>query len=155
MISNILEIKKSTLPEGEDEPIVVDNNLRRHWNDYTLWLASKGLKGNPKLDKAGVADATIEEYRKVNPKTLISKAAIPIIQKEFQNYRQSIIDKVKKGKAQFGLGTNEENFMKELSIVDSIAGSKTSSHHFPDEYLRTFENGKLISTENKGFAVNK
>ncbi len=141
-----------TVNPSEENPITVDNTLRRHWNDYTRWLESKKLRGNPELDKGGKWEQVLEQYRKENPMTLINKKTIPIIQKEFQNYRNYVIDKVKRGKASFGTGTNENNFLKDLSIVDSIAGSKTTAHNFPDEYLQTFEKGNLINTQKLGFA---
>ena len=138
-----------------EEPVVpvVDNNLRKEWNNYTNWLASKGLKGHPSLDTGGKWEQALEMYRKENPKTILNKHIIPVIQKDFQNYRNFVIDKVKKGQGQFGAGTDETNFMKNLSVVDGIAGSKTTNFQYPNEYLQTLENGKVISSENKGFAT--
>lgn len=141
--------KKTT----EDPPVQVDNNLRREWNNYTTYLASKGLKGHPSLDTGGRWEQALEMYRKDFPKTILNKALIPAIQKDFSNYRNFVLDKYKQGKAVFEKGTDENNFMKDLSIVDGIAGSKTTSHNFPDEYLQTFENGNLINKQKLGFAT--
>lgn len=145
-----LRITKKVITE--DPSTQVDNNLRREWNKYVNHLQAKGLRGNPVLDKDGAWNVALEQYRKENPTTILTKEKIPIIQKEFQNYRQYVLDKIKQGKGQFAVGTNENNFMQDLSKVDGVAGSLTTKHSFPDEFLNTFEKGKLISTENKGFA---
>jgi len=141
------------MPEKENPQIT--NKLRKDWNDYTDWLALRGMKGNPKLDKGGEWAKWIDKYKQENPNTLVSHETITPIQNEFQKYRQYALDEIKAGRGKFADGTNENNFMKALSIVDGIAGQRTTSFKFPSQYLDTFENGKLINTENKGFAVAK
>lgn len=139
-------------PTPTPEPIV-DNNLRKAWNDYTMWLSKQGMRGKPELDKGGLGFLMIDKYRKEHPETPISKEVIPVIQKEFGNYRQYAIDQIKKGKASFAPNTNEQNFMKDLSIVDGIPGQRTTSFSFPESYLTTFENNQNKGTVNQGFAT--
>lgn len=138
----------------------VDNNLRKAWNDYTLWLEKKGLKGHPDLDKNNKSFEILEQYRKENPSTPLTKEIIPVIQKDFQNYRQWVLDKTKlpkgtPGRVELSAGVNEDNFMKDLSIVDGIAGQRTTSFSYPSAFLDTREQGQIIARENQGFSVAK
>ena len=140
------------VPTPATEP-VIDNNIRKAWNDYTLWLSKQGMRGKPELDKGGLGFLMIDKYRKENPNTPITKEIIPAIQKEFGNYRQYAINQIKQGKASFAPNTNEQNFMKDLSIVDGIPGQRTTSFSFPESYLTTFENQQNKGTVNQGFAT--
>ena len=144
--------------EAPKEAAVVDNSVRKNWNDYILWLEKKGVKGSPELDKGTNALQALEAYRKENPSTLLTKELIPVIQKDFSGYRQAVIDKMKAGKAEFAPGTNEQNFMSHLSVVDGIPGSRTTSFSYPAEYLQTLEKNaknEVIkkTVENKGFVA--
>jgi hypothetical protein len=151
--------KPKVIASGPEKPGAptpsVDNKLRRDWNDYTAWLEKQGMKGNPQLDKGGLGFTLLEKYRKENPATTVTKEAIPVIQQEFQKYKQYALDRIKAKKAMFSEGTNEQNFMKNLSVVDGIPGQYTTSFAFPPAYLTTFENGKQISTEKTEFAPSK
>jgi len=141
--------------KGGDEPQVT-NQLRKDWNDYVAYLDRKGLKGKPELDKNNFGFKVLEDYRKENPETTITKETIPVIQKEFSNYRDYSLSKIKAGKAGFAPGVTEENYMRALSIVDGIPGQRTTSYSFPLEYMKTLENGQVTQIENKGFStVNK
>lgn len=146
---------KDDKKEGGKEPQMT-NEIRKGWNDYVNFLDKKGLKGKPELDKNGYGFQVLEEYRKENPNTPITKEMIPVIQKEFSNYRDWSLKRIKEGKAGFAPGVTEDNYMQSLSIVDGIPGQLTSRVSFPDSYIQTMENGKVISKENQGFAtVNK
>ncbi len=136
---------------GGDEP--VDNSIRKGWNEYINWLDSKGLKGKPELDKNNYGFKVLEEFRKEHPNSPITKERIPIIQKEFSNYRQWVLDKVKAGKADIG-NVKEEDFMKNLSITDGIPGQFTTAVKFPDEYLVTRDQSAgTQKIEKKGFST--
>lgn len=134
---------------------VVDNKFRSDWNEYVSWLSKKGYKGNPELDKNDLGGKMIDIYRKENPNTTVSRESIIPLQKEFQNYRQWVLDQAKAGKAQLAEGTTPDNFMKSLSIVDGIPGQRTTSFQFPQSYLQTLENGQTKSVENTGFSTIK
>lgn len=148
MATTKLRIVANVTPKEGDKP--VDNTIRQGWNDYISWLEKKGLKGHPSLDKNDLGGKMIDQYRKENPATPITRELIPTIQKEFGNYRNYVLAKVKAGGAKLE-GTTPENFMKALSIVDGIPGQRTTSFSFPNEYLTTFNNGQNTGTVNKGF----
>jgi len=139
--------------DGGDKQPQMTNDIRKAWNDYTHWLGQKGLQGKPELDKNNYGFKVLEDYRKENPDTPLTKDLIPVIQQEFSNYRDYSLDKIKKGKGAFGPGVNEENYMRALSVVDGIPGQRTTSFSFPSEYIALFDNGNLVSKENKGFAT--
>lgn len=139
------------VPTEGEKP--VDNKLRSDWNAYTQWLDKKGLKGSPQLDKGDMGGKMIDQYRKENPTTLVTRESIVPIQKEFSKYRDYVLNEIKNKRAQFTPGANENNFMKDLSVVDGIPGQRTTSFAFPDSYLQTFLNDKLISTKNQGFVT--
>jgi hypothetical protein len=151
---SLSEIKSIDTPNGNYKP--VDNRLREHWNQYVDWLEKKGMKGSPALDKGDLGGKMIDIYRMENPTTLVSRQSIVPIQNEFSKYRQYTLNEIRNKRAELAPGVKEEDFMKNLSIVDNIPGQRTTSFKFPDEYLKTFLNGQLVGTEKKGFAtVNK
>ena len=139
-------------PITDDKP-QVSNKLRQDWNNYTQWLAERGMKGHPSLDTNGTWKVWIDKYRKENPTTTVSVDTIPIIQSEFSKYRDWALGEIKAGRAAFAPQTNEKNFLTNLSQIDGIAGQRTTSFKFPESYLKTFNDGKLESIANKGFAV--
>jgi len=154
LANSVIALNKS----GDKKPapeIIIDNTIREGWNDYVKWLDSKGMKGHPDLDKNDLGLKMIDQYRKENPKTPITRELVIPIQKEFSKYRDYALGQVDAGKAVLADGVTRDNFLKHLSIVDGLPGQRTTSFSFPNEYLKTFEKGKLIGTENKGFAIAK
>lgn len=133
---------------------VITNQNRTDWNNYIDWLESKGLKGNPRLDTNNYGVRMINEYRRQVPNTTVSPEMIIPLQKDFGKYREYVINKIKSGKGAFSPGTNEDNFMKNLSVVDGIPGQRTTSFKFPSEYL-TFINGTDSTTSRVGYATIK
>lgn len=132
---------------------VLSNKNRQDWNEYITWLRSKGLAGNPALDRNGYGIQVLQQYIKQNPKTSLTVDLVQPIQEDFSNYRNYALQQIKSGKSTFANGVNENNFMQSLSQLDNYAGSKTTSHIFPREYLTYIENSKPISTVDKGFVV--
>ena len=126
--------------------------LKKDWNSYQLWLKSKGLAGKPELDK-GVGDQNlgmqyVKQYKKENPASLVSPETIAEVQGHFKNYRDYAIQQLREKKAMLNDPKNpngryvapDENldfFMKDLSKVDNIPGSKTTSWQFPPSFLTT------------------
>ncbi len=153
-MNSLLNGKPNALVVDPNQPLI-DNRIRTDWNNYVTWLEKKGYKGHPDLDKNDLGGKMIDQYRKENPTTLVSRETIPAIQKEFSNYRDWTLNEIKNGRASLAPGVTPENYMKALSIVDGIAGQRTTSFRFPDAYLTTFNNGKSLGTVNQGFATVK
>lgn len=150
MQTNYLLSAKKVLsgdPVGSDKP-PVSNKTRQDWNDYVNWLDKKGLKGHPSLDHNDNGFKMIDQYRKENPSTSISRESVIPIQKEFSNYRNYAIQQIEKGGGQFAPGVNKDNFLRALSTIDGIPGQRTTSYQFPSGYM-TDMNTK--ETKNKGF----
>lgn len=148
----------SALGDPKDAPKSspkIDNNTRAAWNDYISWLDKKGLKGSPALDHNDLGGKMIDEYRKEHPDTPITREMVVPIQKEFSNYRNWAINQIESGKGAYAPGANKDNFLKSLSVVDGIPGQRTTSFSFPSAYLNTFNNGKLVNTQNQGFATTQ
>lgn len=135
---------------GGGDPVQpkVDNKLRAAWNDYVSWLDKKGLKGNPSLDHNDLGMKMIDEYRKENPDTPLTRNSVIPIQQEFSKYRDYALNQIQQGKIGFAPGTNKDNFLKSLSIVDGIPGQRTTSYTFPSGYMKDMNTGE---TKNKGF----
>ncbi|HMW10866.1 MAG TPA: hypothetical protein PJ987_10545 [Bacteroidia bacterium] len=147
-------LKDGAKPDGKKE-IVIDNKIREGWNSYVDWLEAKGLKGNPSLDKDDFGGQMIDKYKLENPDSPISREMIIPIQKDFIVYRDFVLEEVKNKKARLADGVTPETFMKDLSVVDGIAGQKTTKFKFPFKYLETYMGDKLEKKENKGFSVTE
>jgi len=147
-------LKDGAKPDGKKE-IVIDNKIREAWNSYVDWLEAKGLKGNPSLDKDDFGGQMIDKYKLENPDSPISREMIIPIQKDFIVYRDFVLEDVKNKKARLADGVTPETFMKDLSVVDGIAGQKTTKFKFPFKYLETYMGDKLEKKENKGFSVTE
>ncbi len=137
---------------GKSDPPLSNKN-RQDWNNYITWLKGQGLAGNPALDKGGYGIQVLQHYIKNNPNTSLTVDMVQPIQSDFSNYRNYALDQIKSGKGAFAQGVNESNFMQELSQLDNYAGSKTTKHFFPREYLTYMENQKPVSTIDKGFVA--
>lgn len=139
------------MPDNKKQP-VIDNNVRAAWNDYVGWLRQKGIAGHPELDKNGLGHSMLDQYLRENQGSYLSKDMIPAIQSDFQNLKAYSLDQVKKGKASFAEGVNEQNFMQNLSDADGYPGQFTTSHIYPREYMNYLdEQNKPIKTEDKDF----
>ena len=155
---------------GEDDPkknAEVSTKLRGDWNNYTTWLKGKGMQGHPSLDKNDLGGQMIDQYQKENPSTSISRATIAPIQQELSKYRDYSINELRNKRAMLVDSKNPsgrfvepnenlDNYMKDLSQVDGIAGQKSTRISFPLSYLKTLDaNNKLIKNEKLGFAQTK
>ena len=166
MANAISEGLSGLVKTGDPVKKEIGNQEMQDWNNYTSWLEKKGLKGSPALDKSDLGGKMIDLYRKENPDTTVSREIVPAIQQGFSKYRDNAINDLRTHKAQMNDDPkdpnkgrwvdpkeNLDNFMKDLSIVDGIAGSLTTRHKFPDEYLNKIINGKLVSKDRVGFAL--
>lgn len=142
-------MKLRVKPSPEEMPI--SNRTRQDWNDYIDWLDKNGVKGHPSLDHNDLGFKMIEQYRKVNPSTSITKDMVVPIQKEFSKYRDYALKQVDKGEVQLAQGTTKDNFLKALSTVDGIPGQRTTSYKFPVGYMKDMNTGDV---QNKGFMTS-
>lgn len=133
----------------------VDNEGRTAWNNYVEWLQKKGMAGKPELDKNDLGKQLLNQYMTEVPNSGLTKDNVVPIQKDFQNYRTWAINKgIPSGAIAFDTanGANPQNFMQNLSKIDGYPGSNTTLHQFPDAYLKSYNNGKLLSNTNLGYA---
>jgi len=154
MVTSLEQLDKvlNSMGSGGDEPPVT-NQQRNAWNQYVQYLQKRGIAGDPKLDRNGLGKNLFLQYIKDNPNTGLTEDSPMAIQHDFANYRQWAINQIKSGKGEYAPGTDENTFMKELSQIDGYAGSKTTRHLFPKSYMQTFEDGKKVKTEDRGFAT--
>jgi len=153
----IAEAALSSQGGGDDNPKpepAISNTHRQDWNSYIGWLDKKGLKGSPSLDHNDLGGQMIDQYRKENPNTSVSRDMVIPIQKEFGKYRDYALSQIQNGKGTFAPGTNKDNFLRSLSIVDNIPGQRTTSYSFPKAYMDTFENGQHTVTD-QGYATTQ
>jgi hypothetical protein len=150
-------IPEAALTTQTGDPVTppkVDNKIRQAWNDYVQFLQQKGLKGHPSLDHNGLGFKMIDEYRKEHPDTPLTKDMIVPIQQDFANYRNYALKQIQDGKAAFAPGTNKDNFLRALSVVDGIPGQRTTSFSYPQSFLDYNDNGKHTII-NQGYATAK
>ncbi len=119
---------------------IIDDKIKQEWNNYVGWMASKGMKGKPELDTNELGFKMLDQYKKENPSTILSREHILPIQKEFQTYRQKSLENIKAGKAKFD--GKEEDFMPGLSKLDGYPGMNTTSYTFPSATVTSIDNGK-------------
>lgn len=116
----------------------VTEQEQKDWNDYVDWLEKNNIKSHPDLDKGEGEDhnglKVLNQYIKLHPNTTLSSDMVPHIQKAFSDLRNNYLKAVKQGKAAFTEGTNEKNFLTDLSSVNGLPGSKTTKYKFPDKY---------------------
>lgn len=136
---------------GDPTAPPVDNKTRQDWNDYVDWLDKKGLKGHPSLDHNEKGFQMIDQYRKENPGTTVSREMVTPIQQEFSKYRDYALGQIQKGGGAFAPGTNKDNFLRALSTVDGIPGQRTTSYKFPLGYMKDMNTGEV---KNKGFMTS-
>lgn len=142
--------------DGDDKPTnTITNQNRQDWNNYIDYLKTKGLAGNPLLDKGGFGVQVLQDYIKNNPNTSLTVDMVKPIQSDFSNYRNFALDQVKQNKAAFAPNTNETNFMTELSKLDNYGGSLTTKHKFPLQYMQYIESNQPTRTVSQGFATTK
>lgn len=132
---------------GEDPPKSLTPQQRREWNQYVDFVAKKGYKGSPLLDKkeTGLATSLFNEFKKANPNTSISLDHVAAVQTEMQNLAKA----AQAFEARRG-NPNATKIMQGTSKIDSWPGSKTTSFKFPDMEETIFNNGAMTSNRNLG-----
>lgn len=160
---------------GGDADAIRAQKLKEQWNLFVDFAEKRGLKGHSDLDKGVGADNNgiklVKEFQAANPGTLITPENIPEIQKHLQNYRDYSINKLRtdplhnqivdsknpKGRPVLP-NENLDYYMKDLSKIDGIPGSRTTAYRFPTDFLTTIYKGsgdKVEKTEtiNRGLAT--
>lgn len=140
---------------GHEEEKPVTNQMREDFNKYVAWLDKRGMKGHPSLDKNNLGNNMLAKYIKETPGTSLTLDSVIPIQNEFTKYRNWSLDQISQGKAAFGEGVTEENYLRDLTKVDGIPGQRTTSYTFPKQYLETFVDNKPVGVVDQGFATVK
>lgn len=146
--------KGGILGEGEGEnknsSLTVNSQILKEWNNFLDFVNKKGMKGSKDLDLKDkkLGQSLFTEYKKTNPNSPLSYEYVAPVQKAISQYRSTMIEKFKTGKASLSkgldVGPNYENFMQDLSKVDGWFGSKTSSWKFPQAYIETYNSDKQL-----------
>lgn len=110
---------------------------KENWNRFIDYLEKAGYKGSTALDNkdTNLGKTLIAKYNSLYPKQAVNYEDVPAVQTELQNYRQSLVNKWKAGKANSDGVKSEDEIMPGLSQVDGWLGSKTSSYRFPSATL--------------------
>lgn len=141
---------------------VINDDLMTEWNNYVSWLGP--LKGSPELDNNGLGLKKLDEYKKSNPNTILTKESIPTIQNSLKQYREWAIQQHKDKKLNINdsVAPDYSNFMPFISEYekkgkkwgDGYPGQYTTSVLFPYEYINNVQTGfaknKLASFYNGG-----
>lgn len=142
------------MPDDNKPQPQITNRTRSDWNDYIKYLRSIGIAGDPSLDRNGVGKQYLAEYIQNNPNTSLTPDIISPIQADLLKYKDYALNQVKLGKAVFQNGVNADNFMQDLSPEDGYAGSLTTQHLYPKQYLEYLDQqSNLLTTQDKGFAT--
>lgn len=122
---------------GDLSPAALPIEKKQNWNNFIDYLDKAGYKGSTALDNrdTNLGKTLLAKYNTIYPKQAVSYDDVPSVQNELQNYRQSLINKWKAGKASSDGVKNEDDIMPGLSKVDGWLGSKTSSYRFPSATL--------------------
>jgi hypothetical protein len=139
--------RPSLLSGGGEDPQPLTPQQRREWNMYVDYVAKRGYRGYPLLDKkeTGLATSLFNEFKKENPNTTISLNNIASVQTEMQNLAKA----AQAFEARRG-NPNAANVMTGTSKIDSWPGSKTTSFKFPDMEQKMHQNSILTSHKNLG-----
>lgn len=135
----------------------LDASILAQWNNYIVWLKSKGLSGNKKMNNVAFSKSTLDEYNKEHPESKLTYDLVKPIQTQIKKYRQSIINYAKNGgQIEFVTKPNADysNFMSWAihTSEDGINGEFTSQFLFPKNYLVDLNTNK---TTDLGYATAK
>ena len=132
-----------------ETPSLTSEQMDR-WNRLISYSKQKGYSGMAELDhNPALRQKVFAEYNKANPDSTVSLDMVKQVQDEIQNYKSKVLQAMSTGGAKGSEGVNPSNFMKGISQVDGIFGSKTSSWQFPQAYMVDRATGEK---KNLGFA---
>ena len=106
---------------------------KQQWNQFVDYLEKSGYKGSPLLDNKSTAlgGKLIEQYKSANPNFSLGYDNVKDVQQDLQNYRDSLVNQYKQGKAVVDGVKSPDEIMFGISPVDGWLGSKTSNWKFP------------------------
>lgn len=123
-----------------EKPEIAKNNIS----------ANRVIAGDPSMDHNNMGMKVIQAYKKINPDFWVNDSNdVKKVQAQIRNYRNSLIQNFKQGKAVFDQqikGDNTfKNFMSDIEKtgIDGILGQVTSTFLFPGSYF-THIDGKHI-----------
>lgn len=121
---------------------------RNNWNKFLDFMASKGMGGNPELDKRDKTRGLeiLNEYNSLNPSAKVTPDFIPIAQYESHLIRrQQTFPGLQPEQSKYAFAKLAPQFLnKPLSPVDNWLGSYTSKQYYPT-YERAEEGKPKIS----------
>lgn len=108
---------------------------RNNWNQFLDFLGSKGMGGNPELDKRDRTRGLelLNEFNKQNPKNKIDPSFIPKAQYEsFMIRKQLTFPGLTPEQSNYAFSNLSPQFRnREISDVDNWLGSYTSKQYYP------------------------
>lgn len=132
------------------------------WNGFVDYVDQKGYKGSTELDNRNqnLSRSLWNDYSRSIGSELKYDEFIPRVQTSIEDYRNRAIERIKNGQATLNNYSTDEvnsqdfdwdkNFMKDLSVVDGWAGSKTTSWKFPVNMTKA----KQVRMNKDGGAIN-
>lgn len=131
------------------------------WNNFIMWLKSKGLAGNPKMDHIAFSQQAMTAYKQENPDSKISYDIVRPVQTQIKNFRQYSINKIRQGKMDvkpvkdFNLAPDYSNYMDWVNKTteDGILGQYTSQFMFPKYYITYMTDANRGVTTDMGYST--
>lgn len=120
------------MAQGPPQPPLTPQQ-KAQWNSFLDYLEKIGYKGSPLLDNKNTALGAklLDQYRGINPDFNLTYDNVKDVQQELQDYRNTLVNQFKQGKAVVDGVKSADEIMAGLSPVDGWLGSKTSSWRFP------------------------
>lgn len=79
------------------------------WNAFINWLKANKYSGSLRMDNIDYSRGVLAQYRKINPNFYITldnyTEKVEAVQKTLRDYKQSLIDMIKKGDKSVNIGT--------------------------------------------------
>lgn len=141
-----MKIRVATTTTTEDpSPKDLTPQQRKEWNQYVDWIAAKGMKGSPLLDRGDTGLQYFNQFLKENPSVTLRPEHIKAIQQEVEGIAQKTRDlEARRG------NPNAQNVMTGTSKFDGIPGSKTTSFKIPEMDVKSYHNNALVGVKNLG-----
>lgn len=134
--------QNTDIPEKQVTP-----EIMKAFNEYTDYLAQRGLSGNPQMNHIQFSNSVFDEYKKANPSTPLTQDWIKPIQQEIHKYRNFSIEEIKSGKSKVvgEIKPDYSNYMQWANtgsgvLDDGIVGQYTSMFKFPSRYMQQVDN---------------
>lgn len=135
--------------------------MMEEWNNFILWLRTKGLAGNPKMDHIAFSQQAMTAYKQETPDSKITYDIVRPVQTQIKNFRQYSINKIRQGKMDvkpvkdFNLAPDYSNYMDWVNKTteDGILGQYTSQFMFPKYYITYMTDANRGVTTDMGYST--